>query len=99
MLLGLMVMPILFTYASPDSPTLRVEPVGQIGGTSYSVAVQGDYAYAGIGPCLVILNSANPARPTLVGQSGVLPGLVQGIAVAGSYAYIAAGVVACVSST
>ena len=69
----------------------NVELVGQIGGVSYAVAVQGNYAYLGVGPRLVVLDISNPANPTVVGQTEVLPGVVQGVAVAGNYAYVAAG--------
>jgi len=34
----------------------NVELVGQIGGFSYSVAVQGNYAYLGVGPKLAVLD-------------------------------------------
>jgi hypothetical protein len=69
----------------------NVELVGQIGGPTCAVALQGDYAYIGVGPRLVILNVADPAHPTAVGQTGVLPNVVRGVAVAGSYAYVADG--------
>jgi len=67
----------------------NVEFVGQIGGESYAVAVQGDYAYLGVGPRLVVLDISNPANPTLAGQTEVLPDIVWGVAVAGNYAYVA----------
>jgi len=54
----------------------NVELVGQIGGSTWAVAVQGNYAYIGVGPRLVILNTADPAHPVVVGQTGVLPGVV-----------------------
>ena len=69
----------------------NMELVGQIGGATYAVAVQGDYAYIGMGPHLVILNISDPAHPAVVGQTGVLPGVVHSVAVSGSYAYVAAG--------
>jgi hypothetical protein len=67
----------------------NVELVGQIGGATYAVAVQGVYAYVGVGPRLVILDVSDPAQPTVAGQTGVLPDIVWGVAVAGSYAYVA----------
>jgi hypothetical protein len=69
----------------------NVEFVAQIGGATYAVAVQGNYAYIGLGPRLVILNVSDRAHPALVGQTGVLPGLVNDMAVTGSYAYVATG--------
>lgn len=53
----------------------NVELIGQIGGTTNAVAIQGSYAYVGVGPRLVILNIANPARPIVVGQTVPLPGI------------------------
>jgi len=67
----------------------NVEFVGQIGGTMNAVALQGNYAYVGVGPRLVILNIANLANPVVVGQTGVLPAIVADVAVAGNYAYVA----------
>ena len=69
----------------------NVELVGQIGGSVYAVALQGDYAYIGVGPRLVILDVSNPAQPPVIGQTGVLPGMVGDVAVAGAYAYVADG--------
>ena len=67
----------------------NVELVGQIGGITEAVAVQGDYAYLGVGSRLVVLDVSNPANPMVVGQTGVLPDVVQDVAVAGDYAYVA----------
>lgn len=67
----------------------NVELVGQIGGITQAVAVQGNYAYIGVGPRLVILNVSDPAHPAVIGQTGVLPCIVRGVAVAGNYAYVA----------
>ena len=64
--------------------------VGQIGGLTSAVAIQDSYAYIGVGPRLVVLDVADPAKPVVVGQTGVLPGVVQDVAVAGDYAYVAA---------
>jgi hypothetical protein len=69
----------------------NVELVGQIGGRCYAVAVQGSYAYIGIGPRLAVLDISNPAHPTPVGRTAVLPDLVQDIALAGTLAYVADG--------
>jgi len=68
----------------------NVEFVGQIGGLPYAVAVQGNYAYLGVGPRLVVLDISNPANPMVVGQTEVLPHVVRSVAVVGSYAYVAA---------
>ncbi|MCL5074244.1 MAG: hypothetical protein M1136_01130 [Chloroflexi bacterium] len=55
------------------------------------MAVQGNHAYIGLGPRLVVLDVSDPARPAVVGESAPLPGVVQGVAMAGNYAYVAAG--------
>ncbi len=62
--------------------------LGQIGGSSYAVAVAGHYAYLGQGPRLVTLDLTNPGQPQLLDQSSVLPGIVLGVQVAGDYAYV-----------
>ena len=67
----------------------NVELVGQIGGVTYAMAVQGTYSYIGVGPRLVILNVSDPSHPTVVGQTGVLPGGVVDVVVEGGYAYVA----------
>ncbi len=53
----------------------NVELVGQIGGRVQAVAVQGGYAYIGVGPRLVVVDVSNPAAPRKVGETGVLPGV------------------------
>jgi len=75
------------TYGSAQS----VELVTQVGGSTYAVAVQGNYAYIGVGPRLVILDVSNPAHPTIAGQTGILSNIVRGLAVAGNYVYVADG--------
>ena len=77
--------------AVADTAAQNVELVGQFGGATRAVAVQGRYAYLGVGPRLVILDAADPAHPTRIGQSEVLPGVVQSVAVSGGYAYVADG--------
>ena len=77
----------LFSIADAEN----VEFVGHIGGATYAVAVQGNYAYIGVGPRLVILDISNPASPTVVGKTPPLSDIVQDIAIAGGYAYIADG--------
>ncbi|GAB4506035.1 MAG: hypothetical protein Kow00123_01730 [Anaerolineales bacterium] len=82
--------------AQPPQPVSSamgdVELVSQIGGPTSAVAIQGNYAYVAVGPRLVILNIANPASPTVAGQTGVLPRPIQNVAVAGNYAYVVAWV-------
>lgn len=69
----------------------NIELISQIGGIVQAVALQGNLAYIGLGPHLVILDVSDPVSPNVVGQTGVLPGVVNGVAVAGPYAYVADG--------
>ena len=48
---------------APDADAENVEFVGQIGGSTYTVFVEGDYAYIGVGPRLTILDVSNPTFP------------------------------------
>jgi len=73
----------------PTSVEGHVELVGHIGGKCNAVALQGEYAYVGVGPRLIILDASNPLHVYLVGKTRPLPGVVRGIFVAGSYAYVA----------
>jgi len=75
----------------PQGTSVALEVVGQIGGGTYAVAVQGNYAYIGVGPRLVILDVSDPSAPIVVGQTDVMPDVLRDIAVVGSYAYVAAG--------
>jgi hypothetical protein len=67
----------------------NVDFVAHLGGFSWAVAVQGDYAYVGEGPRLTVLNISNPGFPQVVGKTAPLPDIVAGVAVVGSYACIA----------
>ncbi|MBN1483785.1 MAG: hypothetical protein JXA37_03610 [Chloroflexia bacterium] len=76
---------------SNDVQQAQLAPHGQVGGMIYASAVQGGYAYIGIGPRLVVWNVANPAQPAWAGQSAILPGVVRDVEVVGNYAYAAMG--------
>src|SRR4051812_47617256 len=67
------------TTTNPPSLTL----LGQVGGTSNAFALQGNYAYVGVGPRLVVVNVTNPALPVVVGKTAILPGVVQCITIVG----------------
>ena len=89
--------PAALAYAPPppaaqvdvDPFGYRLEVVGQIGGSTLDAAVQGDYAYIGAGPRLLVVDISTPAAPTLVGQTDLMEQIVQGVAVSGTYAYVA----------
>ncbi len=64
--------------------------LGQIGGSAYAVAVEGNIAYLGQGPRLITLDVSQPSAPRLMGMSEVLrSGPVRGVHVADGYAYVA----------
>lgn len=65
--------------------------VGQIGEPTTAVAVQGNYAYVGVGLRLVVLDVSDPAALKEVGATAPFPHFVEGLAVSGTFAYVAAG--------
>jgi hypothetical protein len=67
----------------------NVNLIGQLGGRMSVVTVRNQTAYIGIGSSLVILNIADPAYPSVLGQSRPLPNLIANIAVSGTFAYVA----------
>jgi hypothetical protein len=64
---------------------------GQIGGSSYAVDVQGNFAYLGVGPRVYVLDISNTSAPKFMGQSGVMPGVVRSVIASGNYIYVADG--------
>ena len=67
----------------------NLELIGHIGGATFAVAVQGNYAYIGEGPRLTILDVSDPTHPIVVGKTNPLPDVVRGVTVSGDYAYTA----------
>ena len=65
--------------------------VGQAGGWTRSIAIQGNRAVVGEGPVLRVLDVSDPSSPRLVGQSEALPSLVRDVHLAGDIAYVALG--------
>jgi hypothetical protein len=85
-----------FFLGEVDTPSalgnVRLELAGQIPNpTTYSVAVQEDYAYVDISSRLVVIDISNKANPMPVGQTEVLPGIASDILVSGDFAYVAGG--------
>jgi hypothetical protein len=81
------------TPHAPDAPqdSWNVEYVGHIGGITWAIAVQGNYAFVGEGPQLTILDISNPASPTVTGKTQPLPDIVGCIAFLSGYIYVADG--------
>ena len=87
--LGVAVPPQTTQTTQPGRITLEL--VGQIGGSTNAIETRGFHAYISEGPRLVILNIANPVKPTVLGQTPVFPNTIQDIQVDGFYAYVATG--------
>lgn len=75
-----------FNYAVPRGD--GIELVSQLGGANHAIKIQGNYAYVGEGNSLVVLDISNVTAPTPVGRL-TLPGMVNGLAISGNYAYVA----------
>jgi parallel beta-helix repeat protein len=67
------------------------DATGQAGGPTQGIAVQGNYAYIGVGPRLVVVDISDPKNPHQVGASALFDYFVLGVTVSGSYAYVATG--------
>jgi hypothetical protein len=67
------------------------ELVGQIGGTIPAVALDEDYVYVGAGAGPTTVNLSHPLRLAAVGRTAALPGVVKGVMMTQSYAYIPTG--------
>lgn len=78
------------SYGPGQYPVEHMELVGQIGGETYTADVQGDYAYVGVGPRVLILDISDPTNPTLLSQTEVMVGVVRAVEVEGNHAYVAA---------
>lgn len=70
---------------------VRLQQVGQMGGSSDAVAVSGSTAFVGIGPRLVTMDVSEPGNIRRLGESVVLDGVVTDIALVGHYAYVTDG--------
>ena len=86
--------------AIPDIPLLSnnstngtanpkmLELLGQHGGSSAAIVVDGGIAYIGQGPRVVALDVSNADTPRVMGESKVLPGLVEGISLVGKIIFV-----------
>lgn len=75
--------------AVPEATGLDV--VAQVGGVSRALALVGDLVYLGVGPRVLAVDVSNPSAPTEVARSGVLAGVVESIAPAGQFLFVATG--------
>ena len=75
--------------SKPQIDLPRLELVGQFGGSLTAFAVNGEYAYGGIGPRMKVLDTSDPEHPRIVGETGVLPVMLADLVVSGQYVYVA----------
>lgn len=73
------------------SGPVSLKVVGQIGGPTQAVGVDGNYAYVAVGLRLVALDVSDPKAPRELGATEPLQGDVRDVAIAGDFAYLAAG--------
>ncbi len=83
-------------YHDPAGPEVPIVPptmrlLGQLGGAVNALAVQGNTAYAGVGPRLLVFDVTNPQQPALLGQTPAFADIVQDVAAAGTRIYVATG--------
>lgn len=72
-----------------DVPTLEVQ--GQVGGAPVDVAVAGDMAFLAVDERVVVVDVAQPARPSIAGQTPVLGTHVSQVAAHGTTVYAVVG--------
>ena len=80
-------------YAKPSSVAALspLELVNQIGGSVTAVAVHQNTAYLSGGSKLLIVDVSDTDIPVISGQSQILPGIVNDIAVVTNYLYVTTG--------
>ncbi len=89
--IGIVLSLALITTWTPDAAALDLQAVGQIGGPTKGVALQGNYAYVGAGLHLAVIDTSDPLALREVGTTAPFPSFVEGVAVSGTLAYVAAG--------
>jgi hypothetical protein len=86
--------PVMPARANPTLTPADPIQVGQIGGVTNAVALNGDHLYFNVGPRIVRMDipAASPGEPTKPGAySGILPGIPVDIKVANGFIYAAMG--------
>lgn len=73
----------------PDE--LHLDLVAQTGGGFRSVTLRQETAFIGQGPRLIVVDVSNPSNPRKLGESNLLPGLVNSVIVQDDTAYVTAG--------
>ena len=85
------VQPSVHRHDPQQEPNQNMSLVGQLGGIANDLAIQNQTGYLGLGPRLVVLNIETPEAPQFVGESPVLPDLIQQVDPQGRYIYVADG--------
>jgi len=65
--------------------------VNQFGGSTQAVVINGNYAYVGVGPRLVVYDISNLANPNRIGSTAPFTDLVYGVAIFNDQVLVAAG--------
>ncbi len=81
--------PVSATHAGGDEPTHRLELLYQVGGASHAVDVDARYAYAGVGPRLVVLDVSRAGELRYMGRTEPLPGIVRAVEFRRDHVFIA----------
>lgn len=74
--------------SNPVEVSNSFQVVDQMGGRINTIVVQNKIAYVGVGPRLWLLDVSRPETPVVLGQSDILPDLIQYIAVLSDTAYL-----------
>jgi hypothetical protein len=80
------------SHASPIAAQRGEAPtqlVGQLGGPSMAVAIQGETLYLGVGPRVAVFDISDPSAPAWKTSGPILEGLVREIVLGDSHLYVA----------
>lgn len=83
--------PLFLPYLSVTRREPRYDIIGQIGGTMTAVVADGERLVVGLGPRLAVFDLDEAAAPRLLGQTDVLPIVVESLALSGGLAYVGCG--------
>jgi hypothetical protein len=76
------------TIPPPVTDASEIDMLAHIGGPGWAVAIEGHYAYIGVGRGVTILDIADPHHPVFVTQAVFLPSAGTDIVVANGLAYV-----------
>lgn len=73
----------------PQIAPPHLDLIGQLGGSVIAFTVSSDFIYAAIGPRVKSIATSNPAHPTILGETDILPALPVDVEMAGHYVIVA----------